>query len=137
MINKDDLSGYFGKKAVILSRNDMRNIIVSDNIRKYRLEKCYTQEYMAREIDISQSAYYKIESGSVKITMERLTDIANILNKPLDSFLEKSISNQSNDYELFAGILQKQNRYISELEQQLKLKSARIYELEQKLSAQL
>lgn len=61
--------------------------ILGGDIRKYRDEKCYTQEYMAEQLGIGQSAYYKIDSGIAKVTLERLNDIANILEKTLELFL--------------------------------------------------
>jgi len=48
-------------------------------IRKKREEKNYTQEYLAYKLNISQNAYSKIELGYTKITVERLFQIADVL----------------------------------------------------------
>ncbi|MCC8424991.1 helix-turn-helix domain-containing protein [Mucilaginibacter sp. UR6-11] len=48
-------------------------------IRKKREQKNYTQEYLAYKLDISQNAYSKIELGYTKITVERLFQIADVL----------------------------------------------------------
>lgn len=52
---------------------------VATNIRKIREYRNYTQEYLAVKLDISQNAYSKIELGYTKITLERLFQIAQIL----------------------------------------------------------
>ncbi|WP_214073305.1 helix-turn-helix transcriptional regulator [Mucilaginibacter sp. dw_454] len=48
-------------------------------IRKKREERNYTQEYLAYKLNISQNAYSKIELGYTKITVERLFQIAEVL----------------------------------------------------------
>ena len=52
---------------------------VAANIRKIREYRDYTQEYLALKLNISQNAYSKIELGYTKITVERLFQIADIL----------------------------------------------------------
>ena len=73
--------------------------ICGQNIRKIRRERDLTQEYMAFEMGISQKAYSDIENSKVKINLETLTKISEILNiKPSDIC---SISHKcgSSDYE--------------------------------------
>ena len=52
---------------------------VTTNIRNKREGLNYTQEYLAAKLKISQNAYSKIELGYTKITVERLFQIADIL----------------------------------------------------------
>ena len=52
---------------------------VAANIRRIRETKNYTQEYLAAKLKISQNAYSKIELGYTKITLERLFQIAEVL----------------------------------------------------------
>lgn len=52
---------------------------VAANIRNKREELNYTQEYLAAKLSISQNAYSKIELGYTKITVERLFQIADVL----------------------------------------------------------
>jgi transcriptional regulator with XRE-family HTH domain len=52
---------------------------VALNIRKIREYKDYTQEYLAMKLGISQNAYSKIELAYTRITLERLIQIAQIL----------------------------------------------------------
>jgi transcriptional regulator with XRE-family HTH domain len=56
---------------------------VATNIRNKREELNYTQEYLAAKLNISQNAYSKIELGYTKITVERLFQIADILETEL------------------------------------------------------
>lgn len=52
---------------------------IAATIRNKREAKNYTQEYLAYKLEISQNAYSKIELGYTKITVERLFQIAEIL----------------------------------------------------------
>lgn len=52
---------------------------VAANIRKIREYRDYTQDYLAAKLKISQNAYSKIELGYSKLTVERLFQIAEIL----------------------------------------------------------
>ncbi|MEO7881658.1 helix-turn-helix transcriptional regulator [Mucilaginibacter sp.] len=56
---------------------------VAANIRSKREELNYTQEYLAAKLNISQNAYSKIELGYTKITLERLFQIADVLETEL------------------------------------------------------
>ncbi|WP_027380995.1 helix-turn-helix domain-containing protein [Chryseobacterium daeguense] len=59
--------------------------ICGQNIRKIRRSKDFTQEYMAFEMGISQKAYSDIENSKVKINLDILTRISDILEiKPSD-----------------------------------------------------
>ena len=73
--------------------------ICGQNIRKIRRDRDLTQEYMAFEMGISQKAYSDIENSKVKINLEILTKVSDILDiKPSDIC---SISHKcsTNDYE--------------------------------------
>lgn len=52
---------------------------IAANIRSKRELRNYTQEYLAYKLNISQNAYSKIELGYTKITVERLFQIADVL----------------------------------------------------------
>ncbi|QPH37969.1 helix-turn-helix domain-containing protein [Pedobacter endophyticus] len=52
---------------------------VAGNIRKIREYRDYTQDYLAAKLKISQNAYSKIELGYSKLTIERLFQVADIL----------------------------------------------------------
>ena len=52
---------------------------ITDNIRKVRENKGFSQEYMATRLHISQNTYSKLELGYTALTIERLIQIAAIL----------------------------------------------------------
>ncbi|RZL20095.1 MAG: XRE family transcriptional regulator [Pedobacter sp.] len=52
---------------------------VAGNIRKLREFRNYTQDYLAAKLNISQNAYSKIELGYSRLTLERLFQIAHVL----------------------------------------------------------
>lgn len=57
---------------------------IGDKIREIReFEKHYTQEFMAQSLGLSTRAYGYIESNQTDIMVNRLTEIANILEVPL------------------------------------------------------
>ena len=60
---------------------------VAAAIRKRRELRNYTQEYLALKLHISQNAYSKIELGYTKITLERLFQIADILEYDIIGFI--------------------------------------------------
>lgn len=62
---------------------------IRKNIRKYRMLRGYSQEYMAHRLNISQFAYHKIESGRTTLKVSVLIKIGKILD--IDS--EKLIKN--------------------------------------------
>ena len=53
---------------------------VANNIRNTRINRNYTQDYLAAKLKISQNAYSKIELGRTKVTVEKLLVIADVLN---------------------------------------------------------
>ncbi|HEY0175183.1 MAG TPA: helix-turn-helix transcriptional regulator [Pedobacter sp.] len=59
---------------------DLKPKVVAGNIRKIREYRNYTQDYLAAKLSISQNAYSKIELGYSKITLDRLFQIAIILD---------------------------------------------------------
>jgi transcriptional regulator with XRE-family HTH domain len=58
---------------------DAKTKEVAANIRKVREFRNYTQDYLAAKLNISQNAYSKIELGYSNITLNRLINIAEVL----------------------------------------------------------
>lgn len=54
--------------------------LIAGNIRRAREYRNYTQEYLAYKLSISQNAYSKIELGHTKLTVDRLFQIADVLD---------------------------------------------------------
>lgn len=109
-------------------------------IKKVREIKNFTQEHMAKKLNISQSTYSTYENPSADITPDLLDQIASILNvKPeqIEKFDEQiifsnnTISDNSNLIENYCSTV---NKYIidSEIE---KLYKRNIELLEQKVAA--
>jgi len=57
-------------------------------ITEIRTRKGFSYENMAHDLDLSTSAYRKIETGETKLTVERLVDISRILETPLNDLLD-------------------------------------------------
>lgn len=59
--------------------------MIGNNIKNIRELKNLTQEFVAEKLDISQSAYSRLEKGEIKISKEKLVQIAEVLEvKPED-----------------------------------------------------
>ena len=52
---------------------------ILENIKEYRKRKGFSYETMAHELKTSPAAYRKIETNQTKLTVERLQQIAAIL----------------------------------------------------------
>lgn len=52
---------------------------IRERIKKIRIEKGYSQDYMAEMLNISQNAYHKLERGHTRINLLKFIDIAKIL----------------------------------------------------------
>ena len=72
----------------------MENVV--NKIREFRTKKGYSHEIMAHELLMSQSAYSKIEKNETKLSVERLFEIAKILETPVEQFLEINPNNLYN-----------------------------------------
>lgn len=91
------------------------------NIRKIREQKGFSQDYMATELSISQASYARIENEATKLTIDRLSKIAEILQTDITDFFNASkltIQNQTNNEGAYG------NGYI----QNLHIESKEIYE---------
>lgn len=59
--------------------------MIHKNLRVIREVKGLSQEYVAKELGISQNAYSKIERGEIKLDDEKLTKIATVLKVTVDT----------------------------------------------------
>ncbi|MGZ3765579.1 MAG: helix-turn-helix domain-containing protein [Mucilaginibacter sp.] len=74
---------------------------VGEKIRLQRLAKKYSQEYMAFMLNISQAAYSKIERDETELTIQRIFDIAEILEINPFTLLPKPKHGTSINLKLF------------------------------------
>jgi transcriptional regulator with XRE-family HTH domain len=71
---------------------------IRNQIKKRRAEKRLTQSDVALDLGITPGAYNKIESGPTAITVEKLGEIADILEVDITYFFpEKGISNKAEE----------------------------------------
>jgi len=99
---------------------------VLTKIKEIRKQKGYSHEYLAHELDISQVAYSKLEKNETKLSVERLYKLAEILETPINEFLDtktNSVFNQHN-HDNSTGYQEVQNLY-----QENKEKTEKIIEL--------
>lgn len=73
------------------------NFIV-ENIRVLREVKGFSQDYMANRLGISQPAYANFEAGRVSINLERLQQVADILEVELSDIINNGEKNFYNFY---------------------------------------
>ena len=66
---------------------------ILQQIKDTRNIKGFSHEYMANELKMSTSAYRKIENNETKLTVERLFQIAEILQTPVNKILGSKASN--------------------------------------------
>lgn len=78
-------------------------------IKRIREYRNYTQQFMADKLELSQNAYCKVENGTTKLTIDRLEEIAKILDVPVENILssEKQVFNlENNTIEKFYGYIE-------------------------------
>lgn len=70
--------------------------IIVEKIKDVRKKKGYSHEFMANELQMSQPAYSKIENNETKLSVDRLFQIATILETPVETLLDTTPSNTYN-----------------------------------------
>jgi transcriptional regulator with XRE-family HTH domain len=88
--------------------------IIIEKIKEHRKKKGLSHENMADELHISQAAYSKIEKNETKLTVDRLYQIAEILETPVYELLDANLNNiynQQNFYDASVGYQDIQNLY--------------------------
>ncbi len=60
---------------------------IHENIRLHREIKGFSQEYIADKLSMTQSAYAKLESGKITMSLDRLISVAEILETDTNSLL--------------------------------------------------
>lgn len=61
---------------------------IGENIRVFREIKGYSQEYLASQLDMTQSGYAKLESGQNTIKIDKLQKIAELLDTDIANLLQ-------------------------------------------------
>ena len=68
----------------------VRTFNIGKKIKQFRLEKNYSQETLANELDLSQREISKIESNEVGLKVDMLVRIAEILDKNVSDFFPQT-----------------------------------------------
>jgi transcriptional regulator with XRE-family HTH domain len=109
---------------------------IGKNIRSIRELKNYKQDYMADQLGITQRAYSKIENDEVAINVDKLYDIANILQVQVSELLPDQgkqvfnnfgnnkenglvVNNYQTEKELYEKLLTQKDALISQLEKHI------------------
>ncbi|MCF8461651.1 MAG: helix-turn-helix transcriptional regulator [Flavobacteriales bacterium] len=61
--------------------------MLADELRKQRVIRGYSQEYMAECLGISQRQYSRLENSKCEITVSRLSALCKVLAIPVSHFL--------------------------------------------------
>lgn len=59
-------------------------------IRTLRIMNGFSQEYMANQLDVSQTAYSKLETGKTEISLKRVYEIALVLGVSIHELLPET-----------------------------------------------
>ncbi len=65
-----------------------RNDLIVSKLKQIRLSKNILQKYVAKELNLSENSYSRIENGNTKLTIDNLYKICNILNCKIEDVLE-------------------------------------------------
>jgi transcriptional regulator with XRE-family HTH domain len=69
-------------------RENFYTMSIGKRIKKLRELRNYTQTYMSLELEISVSAYSKIERDETEISLKRLEQISEILNVSINGIIQ-------------------------------------------------
>jgi transcriptional regulator with XRE-family HTH domain len=72
---------------------------IGPKIRRLREQKGYSQEFVASKLDITQASYARIESEEIKVSVDKLQKIAEVLEADISTFFDParlSIQSQTN-----------------------------------------
>lgn len=117
---------------------------LAQKIKKLRELRDLTQEHVAKELGMDQSAYSRIEKGMTKISHERLVKIATVLNvEPEDiySFDEshvfniKTLHQNGDNGAIYAALSKQEKKLYEDLIQTLKEENAYLKQTLEKVLA--
>ena len=68
---------------------------INEKIRLLRLEKSFSQEYVASQLELSQSYYGRIENGKRTISVDCLMKILSVFDVDYNTFFNEMNNSQS------------------------------------------
>lgn len=114
-------------------------MLITDEIRRLRMAKSFSQDYMAEKLGITQQAYSKIENQISEASISRLQQICEILDVPLPKLLgiedgvidENSKENLTlSERKVYHEIIVNQQRIIEKQEETIRSISASLVMLQ-------
>lgn len=112
----------------LLHRSIFGGMKVHENIRALRMAKGLTQEFMAKKLKLDVANYSRIERGVAKLTVERLQEIAEILNTDISELvnlnIQNSIGKAASDDARMQDLLKQNNLLLEGIMEELKRMSS-------------
>jgi transcriptional regulator with XRE-family HTH domain len=108
--------------------------IIYQRIKTLRTQKGISQKDMAEKLHKSPSAYSRMENGDIKIAIEELPEIAEILGCTVDELLQEvmNINIQKNNKQVYGQHVQHQTNTVEELTTQFKSLLQQVLDFEEK-----
>lgn len=99
-----------------------KKLKIYDTIRFLRQYKGYSQEYMAEQIGIDAVTYGRVETGKIKLTVERLYDISVVLGYNIQTIFElpDSIKETSDDFNDLLNMMKRSIQLSEQILQKIK-----------------
>ena len=60
---------------------------IGEKIKKLRELRDYSQDYVAKKLQITQGAYSRMEQGEIDVTFSRLEKVAEVLEMPVEKLV--------------------------------------------------
>ena len=110
---------------------------IGNSIREIREKKKWSQEYVAELMGMSVNGYGKIERNEVDINVEKLQQLAQVLDAKIEEFFKEGMSfnNYTGDNNTYFSTIYQQSTKIEKLyEEQIVLLKDKIEKLEAELA---
>ena len=97
---------------------DVRKIL--EKIAKKRKKKGYSYENMAEDLALTPSGYRQIETGETKLTVERMLQIATVLDLSVSKLFDIEESSEKNKYkETIEKLISSYENHLKEKDKQI------------------
>lgn len=93
-------------------------LLVGHKIKAFREMKGISQEYLAGKIGMSQNNLSKIEKGDIKVSFERLCEIADFLEADINSIINfdaKNFFNHCNQFGIYNTTIHSEDKHVQDL----------------------
>jgi transcriptional regulator with XRE-family HTH domain len=82
---------------------DLEFETIADRLKKVRVDKNISQDYLAKKLGITQKGYSKIENNETKLNVDVLQKISEILDVPVETFFKGMSAPILNDFSNRSG----------------------------------